>query len=298
MFTMDNIVSSSADFRAQKILIYGSSGLGKTTFGTTFEAPFLLRVEDGASALDVPTFPKLIETYQELIEAINALHSDHQFKTLIVDSLDWLEPIVWTEILRKYPTTEKGQPVSSIEDYGYGKGYVKTDEVWRYIIQGLDSLRLNKGMNLVIIAHTEQKRVEPPDSDPYDRYQIKLQKRAWAIWQEWVDMLLFATYERTLIKIKDGGGGKANDTSKDKNRAEGKGNRVIYTEERPAYLAKNRWSLPDSIRIGQDKNWSGFHQALHDATKGKYQLPSQLQQQPAQSMPTVPAGQFPQQQTT
>ena len=273
MFDLNNIISSAQDFKAQKILVYGPPGLGKTTFACTFEAPVLLRVEDGAAALDVPTFPELIKEYAELCDCINALHGEHQYKTLVVDSLDWLEPIIWAEtcdrLTRAGMRTKTGEAITSIEQAGYGKGYVEADRVWRKIIGGFDSLRIKRGMNLVMVAHAEQKRIEPPDSDPYDRYQIKLHKRAWAIWQEWVDMLLFATYERSLVKTKDGGPG-----GEDKHRAKGTGNRQIYTDERPAFLAKNRWSLPHEIFIGQDKTWSGFHQALNTATGGRYPLPT------------------------
>lgn len=270
MFDLNDVTSSAKDCKAQKILIYGPPGLGKTTFGATFESPILLRIEDGAAALDVPTFPKLVEDYSELCEAVNALHGEHSFRTLVVDSLDWLEPIVWAETCARL-SAMSDRPVTSIEQPGYGKGYLEADRVWKEIIGGFDSLRLNRGMNLVMIAHAEQKRVEPPDSDPYDRYQIKLHKRAWALWQEWVDMLLFASYERRLVKTKDGG--KSGD---DKHRAEGSGDRVIFTDERPAYLAKNRWSLPHRIYIGQDRAWSAFHQALYQASKGRYALPQGL----------------------
>jgi len=262
MFDLGNIVSAAADFKAQKIIVYGPPGLGKTTFGCTFERPILLRTEDGAGAIDVPTFPQLATTVEEIRQAISALCSaEHGFKTLVIDSLDWLEPIIWA-------ATSARLNVASIETPGYGKGYVEAESEWRTIIGDLDVLR-TWGVNVVLVAHSEIKRVEPPDSDPYDRYQIKLHKRAWALWQEWADMLLFANYERRLLKQKDGG--KSGD---DKYRAEGTGERVIYTDERPAFLAKNRWSLPAKIRIGQDKTWSGFHQALNTATGGKYALPS------------------------
>jgi hypothetical protein len=266
MFNMDSIVRSSDNFVPQKILAYGPPGLGKTTFGATFSDPILLRVEDGAAAIDVPTFPRLLETYSELVEAINSLHGDHAYRTLIIDSLDWLEPIVWAETCARLE-------VDSIEAPGYGKGYVEADSVWREVVGGLDSLRLNRGMDIVLIAHTEVKRVEPPDSAAYDRYQIKLHKRAWALWQEWADMLLFTSYVRRLVKTKDGG-----KKGEDKYRAEGSGERVVYTDERPAFLAKNRWGLPPEIYIGQDKTWSAFHRALHTATDGRYKMPSGMEQ--------------------
>ena len=265
MFDLSSIASTATDFKPQKVLAYGVQGIGKTTWGCTFDTPILLRIEDGAAALDVPTFPKLVETYAELCEAINALHGDHGFKALVVDSLDWLEPIIWRATCARLG-------VESIEQPGYGKGYVEADAEWRTIMGGFDSLRLNRGMTIVLVAHAEIKRFEAPDGEPYDRYQIKLHKRAWALWQEWADMVLFANYRRHMIKTKDGG--KKNP---DKYRAEGSGERCLFTDERPAYLAKNRWGLPHEIVIGQDKTWSAFHQALHEATSGRYPLPTSNQ---------------------
>lgn len=84
MFDLSSIASTATDFKPQKVLAYGVQGIGKTTWGCTFDTPILLRIEDGAAALDVPTFPKLVETYAELCEAINALHGDHGFKALVL----------------------------------------------------------------------------------------------------------------------------------------------------------------------------------------------------------------------
>lgn len=263
-FDLASIQSAAAEWKPQKILIYGTPGLGKTTFGCTFERPILLRVEDGAGALDVPTFPKLVETYQEMCDAISALHGEHNFKTLAVDSLDWLEPIVWANTCARLD-------IDSLERMGYGKGYLEADKDWRMILGGLDSLRLNRGMDIVLICHAEIKRHEPPDGEPYDRYQLKLNKRAWALWQEWAEMLLFCNYRRRAIKTKDGG-----NKGQDKFRAEGSGERCVYCDERPAYLAKNRWGLPSEIYIGQDKTWRAFHDALHACTNEKYEMPAAL----------------------
>ncbi|MGE4442739.1 MAG: ATP-binding protein [Desulfomicrobium sp.] len=268
-FDLQSITSTAATFAPQKILAYGVQGLGKTTFGCTFEKPILLRIEDGAAALDVPTFPKLIESYGELMEAMTALHNqEHDFKTLVLDSLDWLEPIVWAMTVSRI-NADRERHVESIEGVGYGKGYVEADADWRNVMGWLDALRLNRGMTIVLIAHAEVKNFSPPDGDPYDRYQIKLHKRAWALWQEWADMVLFANYRRRTIKTKDGG-----PKGESKFRADGTGERCLFTEERPAYLAKNRWGLPHEILIGQDKTWRAFHEALQQATGGRYQLPS------------------------
>jgi hypothetical protein len=100
----------------------------------------------------------------------------------------------------------------------------------------------------------------------YDRYQMRLQKRALGLWSEWSDIVAFLTY-KIAIKKEDKGFGS------DRTRATGSGDRVIYTTERPAWNAKNRWGLPDEIFIGKDVGYGAFHAALETATKGGYKKP-------------------------
>lgn len=263
-FDLQSITKATETWSPPKVLLYGVHGLGKTTFGCTFESPILLRIEDNASAIDVPTFPQPANTFQDLCEAIQALHGEHGFKTLVVDSLDWMEPLVWANTCARLG-------VESIERVGYGKGYTEADDDWRMLMGGLDSLRHTRGMQIVLIAHAEIKTFQAPDGDAYDRYQIKLHKRAWALWQEWSNVVLFANYKRQAIKIKDGGA-----KGQDKFRATGSGERVVFTDERPAYVAKNHWGLPHEIYIGQDRTWAAFHQALNTATGGRYAIPSTI----------------------
>ena len=271
-FTLNAITPANKSWQPQKILVYGVQGLGKSKFGSTFENPIFIRTEDGAAALNVPTFPELVTTFAQMEEAITALHGEHPYKTVVLDSLDWLEPLIYAKQILSMPHTEKGKEVKNIEDYGFGKGYSMALDWWRYLMGGMDSLRFNKGMNVVLIAHSEVKRYDSPESDPYDRYGIKLHKGAFALWQEWADMVLFCNY-RTRIHSAEVG------FNKEIKRGEGSGERVIFTEERPAYLAKNRWGLSSEIYIGQDKTWAAFHKELHKATGDRYPMPSVIETQ-------------------
>ena len=237
-----------------KVVLYGVPGIGKTTFAGTFPSPILLRIEDGAMALDLPTFPKLMDTLNDFDAAITALHGEHPFKTLVIDSLDWMEPIVW-----RYVCSKEGK--ENIEDFGYGKGYVKVDDVWRQIQTKLEKLRTRRKMHIVTIAHAVPVTVDPPDSESYQRYSLKLHKRGAALWMEWAEMILFLNY-KTRITQKDG----------EKAKASGSGDRVIYTAERPAYQAKSRWPLEPEIFIGNDPTWTVFHEQLSIATEGAYHV--------------------------
>lgn len=246
-------IGSSKGFSPQKVVVYGVPGVGKTTFAATWPNPVLLRAEDGAGALDIPTFSGLARGIGDLRAAILALlNGSHDFRTLILDSLDWIEPFVWQAVCE-----EDGK--NSIEDFGYGKGYVKVDAKWQGIQTALDMLRRRRSMHIVTIAHAVPQVFDPPDSEPWMRYGVKLHKRAASLWTEWAEMLLFINYQTRLEKSGEG-----------RAKAKGSGDRVIYTQERPAWLAKSRWPLPEQVYIGQDQTFAAFHDALKEATNGEY----------------------------
>jgi hypothetical protein len=239
-----------------RILIHGVAGVGKTTFAADANAPVFVQTEDGLGTLATSHFP-LARTFEDVIDALAALYTEsHDFKTVVVDSVDWLEPLVWGRACR-----DNGW--ASIEDAGYGKGYVAALNLWRQYIDGLNALRDDRGMTVIQIAHTDIKRFDSPEHDPYDRYVIKLHTRAAALLQEHSDLVLFANYRISTVKADVG-------FNKKVNRAMGSGERVIHTAERPAFLAKNRYGLPDTLPL----DWQSFIQAMPESLQPTFS-PSQ-----------------------
>jgi hypothetical protein len=227
-----------------RILVHGVHGVGKTTFAAGAPHPAFLLTEDGLGTLEVSHFP-LARTFDEVMQALAALYTEeHAFKTLVVDSVDWLEPLVHARVC-------KDQGWSSIEDAGYGKGYVHALDLWRQYIEGLNALRDDKGMTIVQIAHTDIKRFDSPECEPYDRYVIKLHTKASALLQEHSDVVLFANYRISTVKSDVG-------FNKKVTRALGSGERLLHTAERPAFLAKNRYALPDTIAL----SWATLAEAM------------------------------------
>lgn len=216
-----------------RILIYGVSGIGKTSFAAAAPAPVVIQTEDGLGTLKVPAFP-LAKSFQDVLDALASLATEaHEFKTLAVDSLDWLEPLIWQHVCQ-------ANGWKSIEDPGYGKGYVEATNLWRDYIDAINYLRDTIGMTIIQIAHTNIRRFDSPQSEPYDRYEIKLHKGASALVQEHSDIVLFANYRVATTKSEVG-------FKKEVRRAIGSGERILHTEERPAFLAKNRYGMPDAI---------------------------------------------------
>jgi hypothetical protein len=227
-----------------RILVHGVAGVGKTTFAAGARGPVFVLTEDGLGTLDVQHFP-LARKFEDVMEALAALYSEpHDFKTVVIDSIDWLEPLVWLRTCH-----DNGWP--SIEEPGYGKGYIAALGPWREYLDGLNALRNERGMTVIQIAHTEIRRFDSPEHEPYDRYQIKLHARAAALLQEHSDVVLFANYRISTVKADVG-------FNKKVTRALGSGERVLYTAERPAFLAKNRFGLPDSLPL----SWQAFAAAM------------------------------------
>ena len=211
-----------------RICIYGGHGIGKSTLASQFPAPIFISTEDGLDSLDVTSFPKAT-VLGDVVDSIKTLlKEDHQFKTVVVDSVDWLvEPLIVDNVNSQYDEKEQS----------FGKGQMFIAEEFREILQGLDALRLKKGMNIVLIAHAAVVKFEDPRTEPYDRYQPKLPNRCNALLMEWADVLAFAAF-KVIIKKDDAG------FNNKKTRGTTNGDRLLHFIETPAYAAKNRYDCP------------------------------------------------------
>jgi hypothetical protein len=226
---------------APRIFLYSTHGIGKSTFAAGAPDPIFICTEDGLGSIDTASFP-LAKSSDDVLSAIKTLYTeDHNYKSVVLDSADWLEAILQREIETKHDAKE----------LAFGKGALILAEKWREILEGLNALRNDKNMIVVIIGHTEIKRFDSPEVEPFDRYQPKLQARASALVQEWADAVLFANF-RTIVKKDDVG------FNKTVARGITTGERLLYTAETPAYLAKNRYGLPAVLPL----SWDAFSDAL------------------------------------
>lgn len=240
------------------IMIYGPAGIGKTSIAAGAPNPIFAQLEDGLGVLDAPTFG-LLKTFRELEEVIGTLAvEDHDFKTLSVDSLDWLERIIWEEAC-----TRNGW--ASIETPGYGAGYTAALEVWRYLLDGFSTLKSERGMGIILLAHASIREFKNPDTAPYDRYTPKLHESAKGIGanpllQEHVDCIFFNNWRVSTVKDV------TSNNKKDVGHTRGVsgGQRLIYTQERPSALAKNRYSMPPEITLPNDpaQSWATIAQYI------------------------------------
>lgn len=236
-----------------RIVIYGDAGTGKTTFGACAPNPVFIQTEDGLGNLDATAFP-LAASFDDVMGALQSLYTEpHEFKTLVVDSLDWLEPLIWKHVC-DFWTDNKGNSrrLASIEDAGYGKGYVEASNYWRQFFDGITALRDARNMTIVMIAHSQVGRVEDPTLPAYDRHGLKLHKRAAALAEEFADVILYAALQTNTVTEDAGFNSK-------RVRATSTGERVMHTIGQPAFLAKSRYSLPSPLPLA----WEAFAQAMN-----------------------------------
>ena len=225
-----------------RILIYGRPGVGKTTFASKASNPIFIQTEDGADVAGAARFPKA-ESYEQVIEAIDLLANEkHDHGAVVIDTLDWLEPLVYEKTVEdgKQNPNFKTKNISNIEDFGYGKGYEYADMYFRTILDKLNNLRSAKGMAVIMLAHSEMKRYEDPASEGYDRWMPKLKKKAAATCMEYCDIVGFANYYTSMRQVDKGFG-------QTKNIPIGDGSRVLYTQEKPSFIAKSRYDIPHEL---------------------------------------------------
>jgi len=233
-----------------RIVLYGIEGVGKSTFGARSPAPIFVQTEDGLGEIDCHAFP-LARTLADVKANLAALYTEpHEYQTVVLDSLDWLERIIWDQVCSAFG-------VKSIEkaDGGYGKGYTHALTYWREVIEGLDALRTDRGMVVVLIAHAKVEKFEDPESTAYDRYSPRLHKHACALVTEWADAVLFAT-RRFRTETEEAGFNRTRTIAAPVG-AEG-GERILRTVGGPACIAKNRYGLPAELPL----SWNALVAAM------------------------------------
>ena len=258
--------------RAQKVVIYGPEGIGKSSFASQFPDPVFIDTEGSTDNMDVARLDKPTSWTMLINEIAFIKANPTECKTLIVDTVDWAEQLAVAHVCSQHGK-------QGIEDFGWGKGYTYVQEEMGRFLNALSDL-VDMGINVVLTAHAQIKKFEQPDEmGSYDRYELKLGQKTGSktapLVKEWADMVLFANY-KTLVMTTDNG----------KKKAQG-GERVMYTNHRPAWDAKNRHGLPDEMPF----NYAGIAHIF----AGQQQVPQpqveQLQTvtlEPQQTTPQAP----------
>lgn len=222
--------------KPRRTVLTGVHGIGKSTWASLWPDPVFIQTEDGASDLDVTSgevCKDFATCYGQIMEVGGG---EHEFKTLVLDSADWAELLIHKHVCMKASK-------ESITDFDWGQGYGSAAKIFNDVLSALSQCR-EIGMHVVVLCHTHVSKFASPLGDSYDRYSPKLHKLTSALLQEWADEVLFANYDTTSREV-DG---------KDSGRSVGvsSGTRMLYTTERPGWVAKNRLGLPPQMLLEKD----------------------------------------------
>jgi len=212
--------------------IYGPAGVGKTSLAALFPNPIFIRAEDGLASVGdtVPAFP-VADKFQDLLDQVRAVGDrEHDFKTLVIDSITKASRMVETELMR-----DEGKDNLAACRGGYGAGYQYCAERLGQLKFLCDKLSQHRDMHIVFIAHEGEEQITPPDSEPYSRWTLRMNKRYLAPFTDDVDLCAHLRIN-TLIH----GTG-------DKKRAKSDGTRIIQLTSGPATVAKNRFGISDDV---------------------------------------------------
>lgn len=238
-------VSRGRIARAPRTCIMGTPGIGKSTFGADSPSPIFIATESGTEQLNIDRYPAPV-AWSDIVDAIHELTEEpHDYQTLVIDTLDRLEPLIWDDVCAT-KRDKRGRPFANIEDIPYKAGYVAALDWWRQLCSALERLRDKRNMGIVLVCHTAVRTFKNPEGDDFERYQMKLHHAAGALVHEWCDDVLFASYETYTYE------------SNGRSKGVSKGARIVHTQRRAAFDAKNRHDLPETMPL----DWATYAVAV------------------------------------
>lgn len=235
---MRDLITTGRTRKPETMLIHGVHGIGKSTFGTKAPNPIYITGEE-IEEVDASKFPKCKNWDDFLSYSKFIRDEDHDFKTLVIDTLDSIETLLHNHILKEDGADDMARAMG-----GYGKAYTLATQLFQnYRDEYLVPIRENKKMVIILLCHSTKNKFEDPlNQTSYDVFEMKLHKSGkgvgvYTVFSEWVSIIGFANFEVYTVK----------DKTSEKRYAVGDGERVLHCTPKPAYDAKNRYNLPEEL---------------------------------------------------
>lgn len=242
------VITRGKKIRPFMSVVAGGPGIGKSTLGAHAQNPIFIPTERGLDQIGPDRFP-MPKTYLEFKRFIHSIDTEpHDYQTLVLDTIDGLEGLIWAEVCEEKNCT-------SIEEPGYGEGYVAAQSKWRTLFYGNKNgfgglVSMSERINVLLLSHVQIKTFnDPAETDPYDVWRIKLQDKSAAIIKEACDNILFSAYDTTMVKRA-----KKDKDGEQQTRGPVKvlhsGDRILKTVASTGYPeAKNRYHLANEIPL-------------------------------------------------
>ena len=225
------------------VTICGDSGLGKTTLAASFPKPIVIRAEDGLQGVPAAIRPNalpVIHREEQLWEQIMALlQEQHDYQTLVIDSVTALERLFTQHIIESDP--KKPRSLNQALG-GYGAGPQALAGMHQRVRKACGLLNERKNMHIVFVAHADMETIELPDQDPYSRYSLRLGKKSVAPYVDDSDVVGFLKLE--TYTTGDG----------DRKKAISDGTRILVTYATASNVSKNRYGITEDLIVKPGEN--------------------------------------------
>lgn len=224
------VISHGKRMTPLKGIVYGDNGVGKTTLFSSSLKPIIVDMEGNCSHISSPCCR--ITKYDDFMALITSLlANEHEYKTLVIDSLDSLQTFILERMSQQHTTQE----------LSYGKSNAILAKHIKEIVGVLEALQNKKNMNVLFTAHWKVKTANNPMVDQYDRYDMRINEEMRTGFCNWVQFIFLALKEVVFDENKDAVFGKK--------KVKGMERRVLYTAGDPTYYGKNVFNFPPKMMM-------------------------------------------------
>lgn len=225
------------------ITIGGNAGTGKSSLAATFPKPVFLRAEDGVGRIsrEVETpdaFPAARNADDVFEQLLALLNEDHDYKTLVVDSVTALDVLFTDKIVKESGKNNIAQAYG-----GHGAGYNALVNMHGRVRKAAGLLNERKGMTVIFIAHADLEDVKLPDVEDYARYTIAMYRKAKT---HYVDNVDFVGYVRLKAFLSGDDG--------ERKRVRDTGDRELVCHATAASVSKNGYGITEPLDFEEGAN--------------------------------------------
>ena len=251
------------------LTIIGTPGVGKTSLGALFPKALFIQSEDGSAVFDswpdelkpdmLPRLPRArgskgkieLSTSARLDAYMDELiRSEHDYKTLVIDSITSLHRLFGHEI-----TIRDGVKTVKEASGGYNNGPSEVSGMHAAFVHRCEQLRLVKGMAIVFLAHVGTRKIKnrPDQSSDFTVYTLDMEDISSSVYISQSDAVLYLTQDQVILGAEVDNRGKQT-----------KMGRVMQTAQRRLITsgdgmsgfvdAKNRYEIPNLIAVEPMEN--------------------------------------------
>ena len=211
---------------APKLMIYGLSGVGKSTLASKLKNPIFIDLEGGLNYMTVDRTPTLT-SYASVLKVLGELFNvaeagKREYDTIVIDSVDWLV----RKVVEKAAGIDKNKLDETLNrsNGGYGNGkQVLENHIRTYLLPLLVTLN-KQGYGICLIAHADRKVLMNSDGSDIEQIAPKIDVNTMNTFVEWCDNVFFLKRDIS-------------------------GERVLVLESDEVALAKNRLGLTGEVKL-------------------------------------------------